>query len=79
MASAGTNNDAEAPLTSEFIPWADLVFVMEKTHRAKVQRRFRSDLKATLLICLDIPDDYEFMDEQLVRILRAKVPRHLSM
>jgi predicted protein tyrosine phosphatase len=60
-ASAGTNNDAENPLTSELVRWADIIFVMEKAHRNKLQRRYRA----------------EFMDEGLVRLLKAKVPRYL--
>lgn len=38
--SAGTNNDAENPLTSELVRWADIIFVMEKTHRSKLQRGY---------------------------------------
>jgi predicted protein tyrosine phosphatase len=76
-ASSGTNNDADNPATSELLRWADIVFVMEKAHRNKVQKRFKADLKRARLICLDIPDEYEFMDEALVRSLRAKVTRFL--
>ncbi|GGY89565.1 low molecular weight protein tyrosine phosphatase family protein [Novosphingobium colocasiae] len=77
VASAGTNSDAENPLTAELVEWADIVFVMEKTHRNKVQKRFRNALKTARVICLDIPDDYEFMDDELIALLRARVPRHL--
>jgi predicted protein tyrosine phosphatase len=38
VASAGTNNDADNPLTSELVAWADVIVVMEKMHRGKVQR-----------------------------------------
>lgn len=76
VASAGTNNDAETPLTAELVAWADIIFVMEKEHRNKLQRRFRKHLKARL-VCLDIPDDYEFMDPALVRLLEHKVGRLL--
>ncbi|WP_192255171.1 low molecular weight protein tyrosine phosphatase family protein [Mesorhizobium silamurunense] len=75
--SAGTNHDAENPLTPELVAWADIIFVMEKAHRAKLQKKFRSSLKRARVICLDIPDDYEFMDPELVRLLEAKVPRYL--
>jgi predicted protein tyrosine phosphatase len=77
--SAGTNNDAENPLTSELVRWADMIFVMEKTHRNKLQKRYRAALKDARVICLDIPDDYEFMDEALVQLLEAKVPRYLPI
>lgn len=29
------------------------------------------------MICLDIPDDYDFMQPELVRLLEIKVGRHL--
>lgn len=77
MDSAGTNHDAENPLTVELIAWADVIFVMEKAHRGKLQRRFRAALAGKRLICLDIPDEYEFMQPELVRLLEAKVSRHL--
>lgn len=79
VASAGTNNDAENPLTSELVRWADMIVVMERTHRSKVQKRFRRDLNGKRMICLDIPDDYEFMDPDLVRLLEARMSRHLPM
>lgn len=76
-ASAGTNNDAENPLTSEVVRWADMIFVMEKTHRNKLQKRYRSALKDARVICLDIPDDYDFMDEALIQLLQVKVSPYL--
>jgi predicted protein tyrosine phosphatase len=79
VSSAGTNADAENPLTSELVRWADLIFVMEKTHRNKLQKRYKPELKDARLICLDIPDEFEFMDEGLVRLLKARVTRFLPM
>jgi len=75
-ASAGTNNDAENPLTSELVQWADVIFVMERAHRNKVSSKFKSVLGGKRMICLDIPDDYGFMDPELVRLLRVKVYRY---
>ncbi|WP_447765675.1 low molecular weight protein tyrosine phosphatase family protein [Sphingopyxis panaciterrae] len=77
VASAGTNNDAENPLTGELVRWADLIFVMEKAHRNKMQKRYRAELKNVRLVCLDIPDDYDFMEDSLVELLKTKVPRYL--
>jgi predicted protein tyrosine phosphatase len=75
--SAGTNNDAENPVTAESVEWADIIFVMEKAHRKKLQRRLCPQLKKARVICLDIPDDFEFMDPMLIRILEARVSRYL--
>ena len=78
VASAGLNNDAENPATPELVAWADLIFVMEKAHRNRLRKRFRPHLKARV-VCLDIPDEYEFMDEGLVSLLEARVTRHLPV
>ncbi len=74
--SAGTNHDADNPLTPELVAWADLIFVMEKTHRNKLQAKYRRQLTARV-ICLDIPDEYDYMDPALVRLLKTRVSRHL--
>ena len=76
VSSAGTNRDAENPLTNDLIEWADTIFVMERTHLNKV-RRFRSALGPRRVVCLGIPDEYEFMDPALVRLLKARMQRHL--
>ena len=78
VASAGTNQDAVTPLDPELVEWADIIFVMEKRHRAHVQKRFRKNLKTSRLICLDIPDNYAFMDPLLVGILQRKVTPFLG-
>jgi predicted protein tyrosine phosphatase len=70
--SAGLNPDAETPVCSEILEWADTIFVMERAHRNKLSSTFRAYLKNKRIICLDIPDEYEFMDPALVRLLEAK-------
>ena len=64
-------------MTSELVEWADLIFVMEKRHRATLQKRFRKSLAKARVVCLDIPDNYAFMDPSLVTILKARVSRFL--
>jgi predicted protein tyrosine phosphatase len=76
--SAGTNNDSINPLSGELVQWADIIFVMEKTHRNKMQKRYRAQIGGKRLICLDIPDDFDFMDPILVKLLQARVPRYLQ-
>lgn len=75
--SAGTNNDAENPLTDELVAWADFIFVMERQHRNKLQKKHRAALKEKRIVVLDIPDEFAFMDLALVRLLRAKMLRWL--
>ena len=75
--SAGLNHDAENPVTPELLDWAEIIFVMERVHRNKLSAKFRTRLDGKRIVCLDIPDDYDFMDPVLVRILQARVPRFL--
>lgn len=63
--SAGTNNDAEVPLGGEDIEWADVIVAMEQTHKKKIKQRFRKELKNQRLVCLGIPDEYDYMDQDL--------------
>jgi predicted protein tyrosine phosphatase len=76
--SAGTNNDAITPLTSELVEWADKIFVMENMHREKIRKRFKSSLNGKKIICLGIPDDFSYMDPELIAILKKKVPPFLA-
>ena len=76
VASAGTNNDAETPLDDELVEWADIIFVMERAHRDKLIKKFRKSARARV-ICLNIPDDYEYMEPSLVELLKRKVSPHL--
>ena len=77
VASAGLAPDAEEVLSPELVVWADIIFVMEASQRSKLQRIFRAHLKSQRVICLDIPDDFDFMEPALESILMAKVPRYL--
>ena len=76
-ASAGLAPDADTPLTPDALQWADVVFVMERAHRSRLTSRFREHVRNKRVVCLDIPDEYDYMDPDLVRLLKAKVPRHL--
>jgi len=75
--SAGLDQACGNPVTPELVEWADIIFVMEQTHRNKLSKQFRGSLKNARVIVLGIPDDYEFMDPELVRILEMRVPAFL--
>jgi len=76
---AGTNRDAATTVSGDLIEWADIIFVMERSHRNKVSKKFQPLLKNKRLICLDIPDVYDRMDPILVRLLESKVSRHVGI
>ena len=71
--SAGLNRDAEVPLCSDALQWADIIFVMEKSHRRQLSQKFQPWLKGKQIICLDISDKYEYMEPALVELLKEKV------
>ncbi len=77
VASAGVNNDAESSLSTELVEWADIIFVMESVHKRKMSSKFQRSLKHKKVVCLDIPDNYDFMDPDLIRLLKKTVPPFL--
>ena len=70
--SAGLADDAETVLTAEQLGWAELIVVMEASHRRRLQARHRALLKGKRVVCLDIPDRYAFMQPELVALLLKK-------
>ena len=76
--SAGLNNDAETPLTVEQIAWADIILVMEKQHFNRLRAKFKAHLGAKRIICLNIPDEFGFMEPALIRLLEARAGRYLA-
>lgn len=75
--SAGTANSARIKLNNKHIIWADLIFVMEKMHKQRITENFSEDIVNKKIIVLDIPDDYQYMDEELIEELETKVSEHL--
>lgn len=76
-ASAGLSHDAEVPVSAELVEWAELIFVMEKPHKAKLSAQFKAQLLGKKVVCLNIPDKYKFMDPALVLLLERKVTQFL--
>lgn len=70
--SAGLAPDADTRLSAEQIEWAEIVFVMERAHKARLSAQFGPRLKRKKIVCLDIPDRYAFMQPELVTLLERK-------
>ena len=75
--SAGLNDDAAVPLSPEQIEWADLILVMEKSHRTKLARKFRKYLGGKRVGVLEIPDRFDYMDPELVRLIKRRCARFI--
>lgn len=77
--SAGLNNDAITPLSTDLIEWADVILVMEQSHKHKLTKKFRAYLAGKSIVVLGIPDEYAYMQPELVALLKAKVPRCIQL
>lgn len=75
--SAGTENGARIRVTEKMILWADLLFVMEKKHKQRLFEKFPETLLHKQVIVLEIPDEYPFMDPELVEMIKLSVEEHL--
>lgn len=75
--SAGLSPRSPRQLRANDLAWADVVFVMESEHRQRIRGEFQEALGDTPLHVLDIPDDYQFMDAELVELLQDRVEDRL--
>ncbi len=71
--SAGTESSARIKLTAKNITWADIIFVMEKKHKQRILENFPFETEEKQIIILDIPDEYKFMDPELIEDITTKV------
>jgi predicted protein tyrosine phosphatase len=76
--SVGTEEGARIRVNAGHLGWADLIFVMEKRHLNRLQKKFREEIAAKRVICLYIPDDYEYMDEELIDRLQCGVAPYVE-
>jgi len=67
--SAGTAANARVRVNQKLIEWAEIIFVMEPKHAKILKHKFDLDPEHKRLICLDIPDEYQYMDEELIQLL----------
>ena len=70
--SAGTASNARRKISVTDIRWADLILVMEDKHKSRLRADFRQEVAYKPVHVLDIPDDYKYMDTELVELIRAK-------
>jgi predicted protein tyrosine phosphatase len=77
--SAGTEPGSRIRVTASHLGWAEVIFVMEKKHLRRLREKFADELANKPVICLHIPDDYQFMQPELVALLQAVVTPHLDV
>ena len=77
--SAGTSPKAKKTISSDDIGWADVIFVMEQKHKNRLKADYLRLLTHKPIHVLDIPDEYQYMDPELVEILKESVSNYLDL
>ncbi len=75
---AGLSKDADEPLTPEHLAWADVIVAMERRQVARLKGLFGAVPAGKKVASLGIPDNYDFMQPELVALLEAKLPAVLT-
>jgi predicted protein tyrosine phosphatase len=70
--SAGLSPKSDRKISENDLNWADLVFVMETNQRAKIKEIYHH-VELPFIEVLNIPDDYEFMNEELIEMLSERI------
>jgi len=71
--SAGTSPKARRTISVDDIKWADILLFMEEKHKSRVCADFARLVHNKSMHVLDIPDEYRFMDSELVNLLEIAV------
>ena len=77
--SVGTQPEARIVVTEGHLGWADTIFCMEKSHLSRLRLKFPEAMQEKRVICLHIPDEYEFMAPDLLEEFRAKLAPYLTL
>lgn len=77
--SGGTSPSACHTVSDADVQWADVVIVMEQSHKSRLRADFGDLLDGKPVHVLDIPDDYKYVDPELVELLEQSVGQLLSV
>jgi predicted protein tyrosine phosphatase len=77
--SAGTSPNARRTISPDDVIWASVILVMEEKHKSRLKAQFGRLLDGRAVHVLDIPDDYKYMDPELVEQLELCVPSVLGL
>ncbi len=75
--SAGMSGKSKHPISNSDIKWADLILVMEGRYEAWISGLFR-DLPLPRIENIDIPDEYEYMDDELIELIEKRVEYYIE-
>lgn len=70
--SAWTHPWAKNTISQELLDWADVITVMEKLHRNVIRKKFPEIYDNKKIICLYIPDNFEYMEQELIDLIKER-------
>jgi predicted protein tyrosine phosphatase len=76
--SAGTVAFAKNQLTEELMSWADAVFTFDDSQLEAMEKRFGTKDFGKPVVCLGVPDTFDYKSQQLVLKLTAKLEPYLG-
>ena len=76
--SVGTAPSAVVKVSLKDILWADLIFAMEKKHKQRLTEKYPDEMLQKKIVVLDIEDNYEYMDRELIEIIKTSIEPYLS-
>lgn len=79
MRSGGTSPSARRRVSAADIAWAEVILVMEEKHRARLLADYADLLAGKTVHVLGIPDEYRYMDSELVDKLTGAVAAILDL
>ena len=76
--SAGVSDSSPRRVREDDLVWADLVLVMERKYAARIVAAFGHVGELPAIESLEIPDEFEFMDEELIELLAAAIEERIG-
>lgn len=70
---ADLSPDADERLSSEYIEWVDVIFVMERRQKKRLTALFGAHLGECKFRVLEIPDKFGCMGHALVQLLASRL------
>lgn len=71
--SVGLSASSTHRLNEADLNWADVVLVMEDHHKARIKKMFGRRRELPRIEVLGIPDEYPFMDRQLIEMITQQI------
>jgi predicted protein tyrosine phosphatase len=76
--SAGVASDAMVRVNARMLDWADMVITMDEGQRRALQQMFPEHPALPRVVCLQIPDEFTFLQPELVVLLQERVTPLIS-